>query len=86
MSTESNLEDYFSMKEKRNGVYDKYLFAPAVTHFLKTAGYLERDIEKVFGVTLPPKSWSPFVRAENKQCILGKIASIRLSSTTSQGT
>lgn len=80
-------EEMFSrLRPEKNYVYHKYLFSPAIIHFLENRGHGEKEIEAFFRDCGGNKPYPPLWGRGDKQRLLEKVASIRLSSATSQGT
>ncbi|MBI5354955.1 MAG: hypothetical protein HZB68_00685 [Candidatus Aenigmarchaeota archaeon] len=81
VSAEATLSNYID-DENTVEWKNKYLFSPAVIYFLKTNGYGNGEIEKIFndaGCNSPRPFWHG---AADKGPLLAKISSIRLSSAS----
>lgn len=78
-------EEMFSrLRPEKNYVYHRYLFSPAVIHFLENRGHGEKEIEAFFRDCGGNKPYPPLWERGDKQRLLDKIEAIRPSSATSQ--
>ena len=83
LTTES-LKIRDKISSNADDIYNHYLFSSAVIHFLRTKGFEGAEIKKFFTDVNGNRSSPRWGSQKDRKRILDEIASIRLSSATSQ--